>query len=228
VWKQRARSPAAGIPSRGGLSAFSVNRPGWECIRQSLYDSIVVPAGNINQLQFFQEGQGGPLGKTASDTNLEAAAMIPADQEWLIESIEFHYFGYVPPVTTQLPAYYNGEANWSDANNNYPIAHGFQLTLMVGSKPYLQDGPFVRFPPKTHFDVHAALADASTRAGGQYSRISFNFMTGAPYTLSPAEIWLEGMTDFSVTLTNFAGVFALPQPSRMVCVLDGFCFRRPQ
>lgn len=218
-----------GLPSHGGLSAFSVNRPGWECIRQSLYDSIPLPGGvPLYQLFFFQEGEGGQSGKTLSDTNLPASGMLQENQEFLIQSVEFHIFGYVPTVTTQLPAYYDGAANWADAVNLYAMAHGFLITLTVGSKPYLQDAPLVRFPPKSFFDVHAAASDATTRAGGQFTRISACHFTGRPYALEPAEIWLQSKQDFSVSLQIFSGTFALPQTARMVCVLDGLLFRRSQ
>jgi len=217
------------VPNRTQLAKYSVNRPGWEAIRQTLYDFQAYAAAGQTQLIFFQVPSG-QSGKTNSDTNMTLAGQLPANQEFLVQSVEVHFFPTVPAVVAQNPASYGAGAIAQIVNDAYIVGRTGNLSIVVGSKPYLQEAPLGRFPPKVHFDVHAAASDASTAAASQQARINAPFWVGRPYLLSPAEIYLVSTQNFSVTLAWPEGVQALPStnPGRIGVVLDGFLYRRSQ
>jgi hypothetical protein len=79
-------------------------------------------------------------------------------------------------------------------------------------------------------EIHAALADVSSAAASLQSRIAHAYWCGRPYLLDPAAIELIENQNFEVTLNWPEGVQALPSgnPGRLVVVLDGFLYRRPQ
>ena len=93
---------ATKVPNRAQLARYSVNRPGWEAVRQSLFDHQAYAAAGTTQLTFFAlpQGQGG---KTASDTNMVAAGQLPANQEFLVQSIEVLLFPTTPTVAAAIP-----------------------------------------------------------------------------------------------------------------------------
>lgn len=217
------------VPNRTQLAGYAVNRAGWEAIRQTLYDSQAYAAAGQTQLLFFQV-PAGQSGKTLSDTNMTLAGQLPANQEFLVQSIEVHFFPTVPAAVANNMAAFGAGAIAQQVNDAYLVGRTGNLNLVVGSKPYLQEAPLGRFPPKTHFDVHAALSDATTAGAAQQSRITAPFWVGRPYLLSPAEIYLVSTQNFAVTLGWPEGVQALPSgnPGRLVVVLDGFLYRRSQ
>ncbi|MGZ7265373.1 hypothetical protein ACXWP3_09695, partial [Streptococcus pyogenes] len=60
------------VPTRAELSKYSVNRPGWEAIKQSLYDYQAYAAAGQTNLTFFALPVG-QSSKTLSDTNMTLA-----------------------------------------------------------------------------------------------------------------------------------------------------------
>lgn len=222
-----ATPTSAQVPSMTGLGKYSVNRPGWEAIRQTLYDFQAYAAIGQNQLLFYQvpAGQGG---KTLSDTNMTLAGQLPANQQFLIQSIEVHYFPTVPAVAANNMAAFGAVLVAGQVNDMYLVGRTGNLTLTIGSKPYLQEAPIGRFPPKVHFDAHAALSDASTAAASQQSRITAPFWVGRPYLLSPAEVLLISTQNFSVSINWPEGAQAVTNAGRIGVVLDGFLYRASQ
>lgn len=216
-----------GVPTRAQLSKYSVNRPGWEAIRQSLYDFQAYQAAGVTQLTFFAlpAGQGG---KTLSDTNMTLAGQLPKNQEFLVQSIEVVFLPTTPTVAAQMPAAFGAQAVAQIVNDAYIFGRSGNLNLTIGSKPYLQEAPLGRFPQKAHFAVDAALADVSTAAGNQQSRVSFGFWTGRPYLLDPAALLLPENQNFSITLAWPEGVQAISNPARVGVILDGILYRRSQ
>lgn len=215
------------VPTRAQLNKYSVNRPGWEAVRQSLYDFQAYAAAGQSVLTFFQtpNGQGG---KTASDTNMVAAGQMPANQEFLLQSIEVMFLPTVPAVTAQNPATFGAQAIAQIVNDAYIVGRTGNLQLVVGSKPYLTDAPIGRFPPKAHFCLNAALADVSTAGASFQSRIAFAYWTGRPYLIDPASLLLPQNQNFSVTLNWPEGVQAITNPGRIGVILDGILYRRSQ
>lgn len=223
----------AQIPNRQQLSQYVVNREGWEGVRQTLYDSAVYAAAGQTQLTFFAQpkGQGTGFGggaKTQSDTNMVLAGQLPTNQEYLIESIEILFEPTTPTVAAGMPAAFGAQAVAVQVNDAYIFRRAGNLNFIVGSKPYLEEAPLMKFPAKADFEIDAALADVSSTAASLQSRIAYAKAVGRPYMLKPASILLTSNQNFSVTLNWPEGVQAISNPARVFVTFDGFLYRRSQ
>lgn len=222
-----------GVPSYDSLSAYNVNRDGWEAIKQSLYDSQAYAAAGATSLSFFQlpVGQGtgfGGAAKTFSDTNILSPGQMPANQEFLIQSVEVSFFPTTPTVAAQMPAAFGAQAIAQIVNDAYIFYRAGNLNLIIGSKSYLQEGPLLRFPPKAYFEVHAALADVTTAGANLQSRIAYATARGRPYMLQPANLRLVSNQNFNCQLSWPEGLQAITNPARIFVILDGILYRRSQ
>lgn len=215
------------VPTRAQLSRYSVNREGWEAIRQSLYDYQAYAAAGQSQLTFFAlpVGQGG---KTNSDTNMTLAGQLPKNQEFLIQSIEVFFSPTTPTVAAQMPAAFGAQAIAQIVNDSYIVGRAGNLVLTIGSKPYLQEAPLGRFPQKAAFTVDGALSDVTTAGANLQSRMAFGQWRGRPYLLDPAPLLLPENQNFSVSLNWPEGVQAITNPGRIGVILDGILYRRSQ
>jgi len=216
------------VPSRAQLGKYSVNRPGWEAVRQSLYDFQAYAAAGQALLTFFSQPKGGAAARTPSDTNMTLAGQIPANQEFLVQSIEVPFFPTVPAVAAANPSAFGAQAVAAQLNDAYLVGRTGNLVLTIGSKPYLEEAPVGRFPAKTGFEISAALADVTTAGASLQSRIGFGRWCGRPYLLSPADLLLTANQNFSVTLNWPEGVQAITNPGRIGVILDGIMYRRSQ
>lgn len=215
------------VPNRSQLNRFNVNRNGWEAVRQSLYDFTAYAAAGQTQLTFFALPVG-QSSKTLSDTNMSLAGQLPANQEFLVQSIEVLFLPTVPAVAAANPSAFGAQAVAAGVNDAYIVSRTGNLTFTIGSKPYLQEAPLGRFPAKTGLEVRAALADVSTAGANFQSRIAFARATGRPYLLSPADLRLTSTQNFSVTLNWPEGVQAITNAGRIGVILDGVLYRRSQ
>lgn len=214
------------VPNRAQLSKYSVNREGWEAIRQSLYDYQVYAAAGQSQLSFFTSPLGGT--RTLTDTNMTLAGQLPKNQEFLIQSIEVFFSPTTPTVVAQMPAAFGAAAIAQVVNDAYIVGRGGNLVLTIGSKPYLQEAPLGRFPQKASFGVEGAASDTSTAGASLQARIVFGKWQGRPYLLDPAPLLLPENQNFSVALSWPEGVQAITNPGRIGVILDGILYRRSQ
>lgn len=220
------------IPNRSQLDAFNVNRDGWEGITQTLYDSTAYAAAGQTQLSFFAlpVGQGTGFGggtKTLTDTNMTLAGQMPANQEFLIQSIELLFEPTTPTVAAAMPAAFGAQAVAVLINDVYIFRRMGNLNLTIGAKAYLQEAPLMKFPPKASMRVDAALSDATTPAAAFQSRIAWASAEGRPYLLK-APLRLVSNQNFSVTLNWPEGLQVISNPARVFCTLDGVFYRRSQ
>lgn len=215
------------VPTRAQLSKYSVNRPGWEAIKQSLYDYQAYAAAGQTNLTFFALPVG-QSSKTLSDTNMTLAGQLPKNQEFLIQSIEVFFSPTTPTVAAQMPAAFGAQAIAQIINDSYIVGRAGNLTLTIGSKPYLQEAPLGRFPQKAAFTVDGALADVTTAGASLQSRLAFGQWRGRPYLLDPAPLLLPENQNFSVSLAWPEGVQAITNPGRIGVILDGILYRRSQ
>lgn len=217
------------VPSRAALAKYNVNRPGWEAVRQSLYDFQTYNAAGHTTMNFFATPNG-QSGKTLSDTNMTLAGQLPAAQEFLVNSIEILFRPSTPaPSASTVDAVVAAPALATQINDSYLISRTGNLRFIIGSKPYLEEAPLGRFPPKTHFELNSSLALATTVAADSIeSRIAVARWTGRPYLLSPADLRLTSSQNFSVTLNWPEGVQAIANAARIGVVLDGILYRRSQ
>lgn len=214
-------------PSRRELQKYSVMRPGWEAIKQSLYDYQAYAAAGTQQLSFFQVpvGQGG---KTASDTNMQLAGQLANGQEFLVQSIEVVFFPTTPTVAADMPAAFGAQKAAVLVNDAFIFGRSGNLQFKIGTKDYLNEAPLGRFPAKTHLSVNAALADTSTVAASLQSRIAYPKWEGRPYLISPVELYLKSNVAFGVFLNWPEGAQAITNPARVGVILDGILYRQSQ
>jgi len=215
------------MPNMQDLAKYGVNRDNWEGIRQSLYDTQAYAAAGTTQLTYFAlpVGQGG---KTLSDTNLNLAGQLPANQVFLAQSIEVILYPTAPAVAAANPSAFGAQAVAALVNDAYLLSRTGNLTFTIGSKPYLQEAPLGRFPGKTHFQVNAALSDVTTAGASLQSRIAFGYAAGRPYLLQPGYLVLTSSQNFQITLNWPEGVQAITNPARLQVVIDGILYRRSQ
>lgn len=214
------------IPNRQELQKYQVNRPGYEAITQSLYDSASYVAAGQNQLTFFAT----PIGqssKTASDTNMTLASNLPAGQEFLVQSIEVLFLPTTPTVAAQMPAAFGAQAIAQVVNDAYIFSRSGNLSFNILAKTYLQEAPIGRFPSKTQFDVSGALADVTTAGAALQSRIAYGKSIGRPYILK-APVLLISSQNFNVVLAWPEGVQAITNPAKVFVILDGIMYRKSQ
>lgn len=217
------------IPSRANLAKYNVNRPGWEAIRQSLYDFQAYAVGGHSTLTFFAVPNG-QSSKTLSDTNMTLAGQLPAAQEFLVNSIEVVYTTATPaPSASTVDAAVAAPVVATNVNDSFLVSRTGSLVLTIGSKPYLQEAPLGRFPPKCHFEARGAVALATTVAADSIeSRITTPYWAGRPYILSPADLRLTSSQNFSISLNWPEGVQAVATAGRIGVILDGILYRRSQ
>lgn len=236
------------IPNMDVLSQYVVNREGWEGIRQSLYDYMLYPAAGLSQASFFAlpQGQGttvqavgaaGATTKSLSDTNMTLAGQLPAQQNFLVQSIEVMFYPNVYHVTNAVgnPAVKFTSTALAIApaiiNDEYIFRKSGNLVFTIGSKAYLQEAPMGRFPPKTNYGVNGAIAGWSAATAPVESTglsVAFPQSTGRPYMLHPASLLLNSNQNFSITLNWPEGLQAITYPAKVGVVLDGFLYRRSQ
>jgi len=235
-----------GIPSLKDFQDYQVNRQGEaEVIRQSLYDYQVYATAGATILNFFQNPQG--AGKTSStgataaapktihDTNMELAGQLPNPKGFLMESIEVDFHpGSVSTTDTftlQVPYSFLLAAAQTfipgvAANDVNAVYIGGELQFFIGSKPYLDEAPLKRFPPKAHFVLDSSIASNSGSLG-EVGVVSLK-AGGRPYFMQPP-VSIMATQNFKVSL-NWPAVVATPSGfnGRIGVILDGYIFRNSQ
>ena len=232
------------LPTAADFNARRVTNPNQsEIVRQRFYDYQLYATAGTTQLTFFSApvGQGlttalgGTAGtaKTLWDTNLELPNTLPSGKAFMIESIEVLFFpGSVSTANTYTvasPVLFNATAaaavqsQLADVNSFYQSG---MLELNILSKNYLRETPMIAFPPKSNFQLDAALASnsATTALNGAVNMRA----SGRPYYLEPT-IALQPAVNFEVVIRYPAAV-ATPSGfnARVGVILDGYFMRASQ
>jgi hypothetical protein len=213
------------VPSIAQLANYSVTLPGFEAITQSLYDTQVYAAAGQPVLAFFAAPVG--AARNFSLTNMQIAGSLPANNAFLIMSIELRFQPVTPTVAAAMPAAFGAQAVATLINDVYIFNRSGNLLLNIGNKTYLQEAPLGRFPSKTYLSGFAGLADVSTTGGNLQSRVAYMHADGRPYILK-APLLLEPSQAFNLTLNWPEGNQAITSPATVVCVLDGIFYRKSQ
>lgn len=211
---------AFGIPSIAELAQYNVNRPDQvEAIKASLYDTQTYVAAGQTQLSFFQTPKGGSSGKTLQETNMTFAGALPAPQSFLVRSIELYFF---PAAATSATGAVVAD-NWNDTVKFYQKGW---LELFIGSKPYLDEAPLIKFPARTGITGVGALSDTTTAAAARVTKIDYATGAGEVYDMVPP-ILLVPTQNFVVTL-NWPTAVAITADARVVCSMQGILYRNSQ
>lgn len=235
------------FPNMDSFKQYMVTQTGSiEVIRQSLYDfQLYATAGAANFL-FFQLPQGQGLSaspgnanavKALADTNMTLAGQLPAPQGFWVQSVEYDFQpGSVNTANTftpqtfassaAAPAAATGIVQVGAINDVGAVLCAGGLILTIGTKPYLNEAPLFRFPPKARRELDVALAGNSATTANFGAAV---FRSGGrPYVLEPG---LAVMTsqNFQVAI-QFPVVVATPSGfnGRHGVILDGWLFRGVQ
>lgn len=208
-------------------SKYAVNRGGeYEVIFSPLYDYQTYAAAGQASLSFFQVQQG-QSSKTLSDTNMEAAGILPAPKHFLTTGIEIVF---VPGNTVGMTGDRSVAAtapgrNWDDVNK---VAKRGLLRFFIGSKDYLVDAPLGVFPQSWRLAGATSMADQTTIAATSFSQVDYAAMAGRPYEITP--VFIPSQQNFRITTEWPEGVQALPSgvAGRIGVRMMGYLYRLSQ
>lgn len=204
------------------LSQYNVNRPDQvEVIRQSLYDFTTYAQAGQTQLQFFQTPKG-QSSKTFADTNMTNAGMLPSPQSFLVENIQIYLF----PAVAELAGIGASTLHDDFIKDVYNVMTTGWLELFIGSKPYLDEAPLMKFPPANGLSGYAALSDTTTAAADKNAWISYASNSGPIYEMSP-QLLIPPTQNFVVTL-NWPTAQAITAAARIGVVMGGVLYRNSQ
>lgn len=203
--------------------AYRVNVAGvMEAITQPLYSYQAYPAaGSVQPLLFFQSQPIGTI--TAEDTNMQLAGQLPSPQSFLIQGIGIDYL----PGTAV--ARFGVQSALGQLADFYAIMRRGVLILNIGSKQYLQEGPLLQLPVRSHINGVAATADATTAGAALQTFVSVGFSDGAVF--NPRPLLIPPSQNFSVSLSWPAGAVAIPSADALARIgiqLYGTLYRPAQ
>lgn len=209
---------AAAVPGLAELQQYNVNRPDQvEAIRSSLYDKVTYVDNTSTELQFFQIPQG-QSSKTLADTNMEAAGMLPAPKSFLVQTIEIFVFpanGLVADGTTIAAA-----KNIQDVYDLFSVGW---LEFFIGSKLYLQEGPLMKFPPRSGLTGIQVGTDSTANTG---VRVDYVSLGGPVYEVDPW-ILLVPTQNFKISL-KWAAAVNINSNTPIMVNLGGVLYRNSQ
>lgn len=207
------------IPTLQDLQQFNVNRPDQvEVVAASLYDFQAYAQAGQTSLNFFQIPKG-QSSKTFADTNMTLAGSLPAPISFLVQTIEIYYF----PLNAISATGAIVASNWLDT---YAVGKSGWLELFIGSKPYLDEAPLMKFPPRCGLTGTAALADTTSAAASRVTIVDYASFAGPVYELA-SPILLVPTQNFQVTL-NWPTAVATTVAGRIGVNLGGLMYRNSQ
>lgn len=211
-------------PSKAYLTPgrYSVNDMDMmEGISQPLYSYQAYPAAGASTLVFFQVPVSGTV--TNEDTNMQLAGQLPNPNKFLIQGVGIDYLPGIAPVR------FGAQSAISHMNDVMAILRRGVTSLIIGSKEYLNIGPLMVLPPRSHIDGAIGIADQTTPAAALQSFGSIAYSNGEVF--KPVPLLLEAGQNFKFSI-NFPGG-AVPIPSadvnaRIGVYLYGTSYRPPQ
>lgn len=216
-----------------------------EVIEQELYDRIVYPTAGLNQFAFFTTPRGagfssetGNAGntKTDADTNMTQNGQLPAPQAFWIDNLQIDFDPgssaatvntYVTQqafVSAAAPAAATGIITGD--TDKWAILNAGWAQLVIGQKPYYQNGPLAYFPPRSQKRIDAAVGGNSATTANFAAKAVF--VDGDLRQLDPG---LGLATGFNFGLNiNFPVLVATPSAlnGRLKVMLGGWLFRAAQ
>ena len=216
-----------------------------ELIWQPLYDFQIYPTAGITALPFFTVPQGGGFSsaaiaaaspKTAIDSNLTQAGILPAPQSFWVDGIEVLIEPggvatanlWAPTVPTIFLAAGAAASNVI-ATDFEKIATSGLLQFSIMQKIYYQEGPLHRFPQRSSMRMDNALASTSATSGSLST--TFCRTEGGAVRFDPG-YGIATTANFAVNLTWPALVTTSAPGSgfnaRIGVFLNGWLFRAAQ
>lgn len=215
-----------------------------EVIEQELYDRLIYPTAGIQQLQFFTTPKGaGNSSETAAaaavksdaDTNMTQNGQLPAPQAFWIDNIQVDvdpgsvatanvFTTQQPFVSAAAPAAATGVLTGD--TDKWAVLNSAWLQLIIGQKPYYQNGPLSYFPPRAQKRMDAAVGGNSATTANFAAKVPW--IAGGVRTLDPG-LGLATGFNFQVNI-NWPNLVATPSGfnARVKCMLGGWLFRAAQ
>lgn len=202
----------AHIISQEQQAKYRTNFPGAKNqLRQPLYDILLYPAAGQLLFTFFALpiGQGttsafgGAGAKTFADTNMEAAAQLPAGFTQFVEALAVDYYPNLEIGTTGVRA----NVGFFLDDVWVVLRNGF-LTFRIANKIVYRDAPLLKVPGEAGLGGFSALADGGAAAGDVLSNANYARSAGVVSQIIPQEIIPN--QNFSVTI-EFPAL--IPTPS---------------
>lgn len=203
--------------------SYGVNVPNlMEAITQPLYSYQSYPAaGSANPFVFFQSQPIGTI--TAEDTNMQLAGQLPNPQSFLVQGIGIDLLGGL------AAARFGAQSANSLLNDFWAVMRRGVLVLSIGSKDYLQTGPLLQLPVRSHINGVAAVADATTAGANLQTMVTVGYSDGPVF--NPRPLLIPPSQNFKVTISFPAGAVALPSAdaaARIGVQLYGTLYRPAQ
>lgn len=184
-----------GFNGRTGLSQDDLARyrsyvPGVDdVVWAPLYDYQTYPAAGQLAFNFFNQQKGtgttsafgGAGPRTNLDTNMQLSGQLGAGNQFLVMGIEVEYWPSSDPSLATAAA--ATQAQLSQMTNDvYEVLRNGVLNFSVQNRPYVEDGPLMKFPTQTFLTGWASTtngANATAAATIQYasgSGMSYNIV----------------------------------------------------
>lgn len=212
-------APAKDMLTPGRFAVNDLDK--MEAITQPLYSYQAYPAAGASTMVFFQNPASGVT--TREDTNMELAGQLPAPQKFLIQGIGVDYLPGTPTMR------FGAQSALNQLSDVYAILRRGYLSLIIGSKQYLNVSPLMILPPRSHIDGVAALSDQTTPAAAMQSVNTVGFSNGDVF--KPTPLLLEASQNFRVEISWPGGVVPIPSAdaaARIGVILYGTLYRSPQ
>jgi hypothetical protein len=215
------------------LNAYASVLTQQDSIFYPLYDYQTYPAAGQQAFTFFTlpigqgttSAPGGTGPRTALDTNLTTAGMLPQGNQFVVKGIEFEFFPGGMPAFSAAAAI---AANTSNAfvRDVYTVMRNGVVKFRVQDRDYVQDGPLMKFPTQTRLAGFGALTE-SANAAATNAQLGYAAACGAGYNMVPLRLYSNQA--FQVTVT-FPALITLPSTvdARIGCRLVGDMIRNAQ
>ena len=227
-----------GFNGRTGLSQDDLSRyrsyvPGVDdVIWAPLYDYQAYPVAGSLQFNFFNQQKGtgttsafgGAGARTIQDTNMQLSGQLGAGNQFLVMGIEVEFWPGTTPALASAAAATQAQIS-AQANDVYTVLRNGILNFSVQNRPYVEDGPLLKFPTQTYLTGWAAVsngANATAQATFDYASSS-----GMSYNIVPVLLVQNQAFQCSVT---FPALTVLPSGviGRIGVRLNGKLIRNAQ
>lgn len=232
------------FPDGGAFVRAMVATGQYEIIKQDLYDTALYPTAGQVLLPFFNTQKGAGLSaqpgnanqvKSIADTNMVLGGQLQRGQAFFIDNIQVDFqpgsvstantFTPNPPGVATATAIVTGAAT-AGINDVSNVLNSGALSLLIGTKPYLDDAPLAKFPPQYRVEVNGMINSDSD--GAAMVVIGRAYSGGMRYQVNPGITITDGM-NFGINLT-WPVVVATPSGfnGQMRCILGGWLARPVQ
>jgi hypothetical protein len=217
-----------------------------EVIKDALYDTLLYPTAGQAALSFFAQPAGQGLSaspgnanavKHLADSNMQLAGQLPSGEWFYVQSAEIDVRpGSVNTANTftpqtvassaAAPAAATGIVQIGALNDLDAIYGGGALRFVISQKPYCEQAPLYKFPPKVRPEIDGAFAgNSATTANFGAARLKAG---GRPWQFKPGLSIASGMA-FVVQLV-WPAVIATPSGfnAAVRVTLDGWRLRAVQ